>query len=174
MAVKVDVVGRLGGNAEIKTAKDGRNFTTFHVAVDDYERGERKTVWFSVIDGTYNCTKRAEYLTKGALVRVSGREGVRIYNDRNGFPQIARDIQADSIEFIPLGNKQDNTATQQGQEQNVTCGTLNTPQQTQVVEQQKVQQTVEQPSQPRVTTPQPQPQYATVSAESDFIDDLPF
>lgn len=172
MAVRIHVVGRLGSNAEIKTTKEKREFTTFRLAVDDYERGEKKTAWFSIVDTTPNCVKRAEFLKKGTLVNVIGKEVVRIYTDKSGFPQIGRDIIVEAIDFIPTPRTENKI-----KEEEVSCGKLDTVkiEENNVLEP-KPTQTV---SAPTAVTTHTVPQYATATAIStassdDFIDDLPF
>ena len=154
MSVKIHVIGRLGADAEVKETKQGKKFSTFNVAVDDFVQGKKTTTWFAVADFSEVAVNRAEYLKKGALVEVQGLECVRPYLDRNNLPNVARDIRATHIDFVSFGNKQEKEG------ENVDCGTLKP---TSTTETEPKQQEKE------VVVPQ-----VTSSASSSIIDDLPF
>lgn len=160
MSVKIHVIGRLGADAEIKETKQGKKFSTFHLAVDDFVQGKRSTVWFAVADFSEAAERRAEFLKKGTLIEVSGVESCRAYLDRSNLPQIARDIRATYIDFVSLGGKQEKDAES-------TESTASTPITVQpVVPEKKVT--------PEVTH-QPQQIVATAASTDDtFVDDLPF
>lgn len=103
--VNVNIIGRLGANAELINGENG-TFLSFRMAVDDgkNKNGDRLTSWFRVTLNGDRATKLVEYLTKGKLVNVIGTEKVSIYNAKDGTPQISREISANNIEFISVGN----------------------------------------------------------------------
>ena len=103
--VNVNIIGRLGANAELINGENG-TFLSFRMAVDDgkNKNGDRLTSWFRVTLNGDRSTKLVEYLTKGKLVNVIGTEKVSIYNAKDGTPQISREISANNIEFISVGN----------------------------------------------------------------------
>lgn len=154
-SVKIHVIGRLGADAEVKQTKQGKDFATFNLAVDDFAGGKKITSWFAVADFSDVAKRRAEYLKKGSMIEVQGLETCRIYMDRNNLPQIARDIRATHIDFIP-------TSSRNNSDENIDCGTLTTPQQT---ETQQVATHVGVVREPAVVT---------TSTSSEFEDDLPF
>lgn len=132
MSVNVQIIGRLGNNPEIKTSKNGKQFVTYRLATDDFHNGKKETSWFNVIDVTERGFKIVEYLKKGSLINIRGSESVSIFTNKNGEPQISRDIIADKVEFISTKNNDaDNQETTQKQEKNLepsmSCGTLNKP-----------------------------------------------
>lgn len=157
MSVKIHVIGRLGADAEVKQSKQGKEFATFNIAVDDFVQGKRTTTWFAVADFSEVAKRRAEFLKKGSMIEVQGLESCRVYVDRNNLPQVARDIRATHIDFVSTNSKRE------GEAESVDCGTLKT---TANIEAPKVE------ASPAV--PQPQVAAATASATSDFVDDLPF
>ena len=128
MAVKVNVIGRLGADAEVREGKNGK-FVTFRVATDEYKNNTNETIWLSVSDFTPRTLKLAEYLKKGKLIDVSGVESCRLYNDKNGQAQIARDILADRVEFVSAGTSGNTSSTTESTATNVPtdCGTLKPP-----------------------------------------------
>lgn len=97
--VTVNVVGRLGADAEIKNSEKGR-LVTLRLATDDFVDGQKTTAWFSVAIRAEALGNIVPYLTKGKMVQVIGKERVRLYTDRNGETKVARDIFAHSVEFI--------------------------------------------------------------------------
>ena len=102
MAVNVNIVGRLGKDAEVISGQRGQ-FLSFSLATDEFKNGERGTAWLQV---NYNNIKMAEWLKKGKMVTVIGTETVRTYQDRNGQTQVGRDVNAVSVEFVNIGSGQ--------------------------------------------------------------------
>lgn len=100
MAVNVNIVGRLGKDAEVINGQKGQ-FLSFPMATDEFKNKERCTVWLNVI---YHNAKLAEWLKKGQAVNVIGTESVRLYQDRNGQTQISRDVNAINIDFVNAGS----------------------------------------------------------------------
>ena len=147
MAVNVNIVGRLGKDAEVINGQNGP-FLSFSLATDEFKNGKRGTAWLQV---NYNNTKMAEWLKKGKMVTVIGTETVRTYQDRNGQTQVGRDINAVSVEFVNVGSGQTQSDSTTSNETKasalITTGHL---------------------EQPKDVTPPPN------SSSDQVIDDLPF
>lgn len=101
--VNINVLGRLGADAELVSGKNGQ-FVSFRMATDDRKGGEKITTWFRVTLNGDRATKLVEYLTKGKLVNVFGTESVGTYQAKDGTTQVSRDINANSIEFVSIGS----------------------------------------------------------------------
>ena len=103
--VNVNIIGRLGANAELINGENG-TFLSFRMAVDDgkNKKGDKLTSWFKVTLNGDRASKLVEYLTKGKLVNVIGTEKVGISIAKHGTPQVSRDISASNIEFISVGS----------------------------------------------------------------------
>ena len=108
--VNVNVIGRLGADAELIDGKNGK-FASFRLAVDDRKNGKKETTWFRVTLNGDRAGKIAEYLTKGKLVNVIGTETVGTYQAKDGTTQISRDISASNVEFISVGSGSTTTET---------------------------------------------------------------
>lgn len=110
--ILINILGRLGADAETWTNEKGNTFVSMRVAVDDgVKGGERVTTWFSVATDKANISdKLLACLTKGTLVQAYGTESVNTYKDRNGEIQISRKIFADRIRLVSVGKSGD-TAT---------------------------------------------------------------
>lgn len=83
--LQVNLIGNIGGNAEIKSA-DGREFVAFRVAHNESFEGAdgnkvERTAW---IDCTMNCVSGRPavlpYLKAGTLVFVQGSASLRVYS----------------------------------------------------------------------------------------------
>ena len=70
MLQKIDLIGNLVADAEIKTGKDGSEFIGFRVAVSENFAEEKRTTYYEV-----SCHKSGviEYLKKGTQVFATGR-----------------------------------------------------------------------------------------------------
>lgn len=104
---KIQIIGRLTANPELKTTDKGAEVCTFTVAVSRrFNREETDffpvTVWR---DLAVNCNK---FLTKGSQVGVSGSLQIRRYEDEKGNKRTVINLQADEVEF--LSSKNDTTA----------------------------------------------------------------
>ena len=70
MLQRIDLIGNLVADAEIKTAKVGNDFITFRLAVSENLGEEKRTTYYEV-----SCHKSGviEYLKKGTQVFATGR-----------------------------------------------------------------------------------------------------
>lgn len=86
---KVQLIGNLGQNPEIKTFENGKILAKFSLATTDAYRdtsGKKitETQWHNVV-AWGNLAKIAEkYLTKGSEVAVEGKLTHSTYDDKNG------------------------------------------------------------------------------------------
>lgn len=101
--VNINVIGRLGADAELINGKNGQ-FASFRLAVDDRKNSEKTTTWFRVTLNGERAGKLVEYLTKGKLVNVIGTESVGTYQAKDGSTQVSRDINASNVEFVSVGS----------------------------------------------------------------------
>jgi len=153
--VNVNVIGRLGIDAEILDGKRGK-FVSFRLAVPDFKDGEKTTTWMRVNYDGDRAIKLAEYLKKGKMVNVQGSEFVSTYTDKTGAVQISRDITAHNIEFVSIGSGQTNSDTA-----TATSTTSSVP-----------PVTTGKLAEPKPIAPPPTPTVDASSSDSD--DDLPF
>ena len=70
MLQKIDLIGNLVADAEIRSGKEGGEYIAFRVAVSEHSGEEKNTTYYEV-----TCSKSGviEYLKKGQQVFVSGR-----------------------------------------------------------------------------------------------------
>ena len=167
--------GRLGGDAEVRTTRDGKPYVRFSVANNVYYKGEERTYWYDVTCyDPFIVEKRSKILTKGTYVFVRG-SFVPDPKPYNGKLWINYNVTATMVEVPRVGRNQ---ALEQPQMEEtppeISVYTANT------------QSAVIAP-QPAVIAPQPAPAPAAASvapsmaplptyAPMDFSDsdDLPF
>jgi len=86
----ITIAGRTGRDCEVQ-AYEGREFITFSVAVDTYDRKtKQKGVMF--FDCSYNRTGLAQWMKKGTPVCVSGEFVAEEYNGKTYLKVRANDI----------------------------------------------------------------------------------
>ena len=70
MLQKIDLIGNLVADAEIRTGKDGNEFIGFRLAVSENSGEEKRSTFYEV-----SCHKSGviEYLKKGTQVFATGR-----------------------------------------------------------------------------------------------------
>lgn len=151
--INVNVIGRLGQDAELKEGKNGQ-FIKFALATNELrnENGEYPTTWINV---TYDNTNPnlLKTLTKGRLVNIMGRlNPPSIYTTRDGENKVSLDVRAHNLDFVSVGSGSTSTQSESHKaEETVTTGSF-----------------VKTPS--AVSTPPPTPQ----GVSADVEDDLPF
>lgn len=127
--VNINVIGRLGADAELINGKNGQ-FVSFRLAVDDRKNNAKITSWFRVTLNGDRAGKIVEYLTKGKLINVVGTESVGTYQAKDGSTQVSRDISASNIEFISSGSgstSSDSESTTEHVETSVSTGDFKKP-----------------------------------------------
>ena len=70
MYQRIDLIGNLVADAEVRTGKDGTEFISFRVAVNEPHGEEKRTTFYDV---TYRKSDVIKYLMTGVKVFVTGR-----------------------------------------------------------------------------------------------------
>jgi single-strand DNA-binding protein len=82
------VIGRVTADAKINTLEDGRQVVNFTIAKNDRFKPKGSDTYREVTN-FYSCsywmgTGVADLLKKGALIEVTGRIGINVYNNLQG------------------------------------------------------------------------------------------
>ena len=97
--IKCFFEGRLGADAELRTAQNGTSqFYSMRVATDEFKGGETTTVWVNVIVGAERVGKMK--FSKGSHVLVTGNLKTSIYQTKAGENAVSIDVLADSINYV--------------------------------------------------------------------------
>jgi single-strand DNA-binding protein len=117
---KVQIIGHLGREPEMRYTPSGRPVTTFTVAVSrswNTVDGERhnETEWFNVVAWGNLAEICKQYLTKGQQVYIEGRLQTRRWDDKEGVKHTSVEVVAN--EMMMLGERRDhNNQSQQPSE----------------------------------------------------------
>jgi single-strand DNA-binding protein len=105
---KVQLIGNLGQNPEIKTFAGGRKLAKFSIATSESYRnvnGEKvnETQWHNLVAWGKLADIVEKYVTKGSEVAVEGKLTYRTYNDKDGNKKYYTEIQVN--ELLMLGER---------------------------------------------------------------------
>ena len=101
MLNKIDVMGRLTRDVDLKTTPAGVSVASFSMAVerDFAEGGEKKTDFIDVVAWRQTAEFVSKYFTKGMMAVVSGRLQIRDWTDKEGNKRKTAEIVADNVYF---------------------------------------------------------------------------
>ncbi|HAV78897.1 MAG TPA: single-stranded DNA-binding protein [Anaerolineae bacterium] len=116
---KVQIIGHLGKEPEMRYTSSGKPVTTFTVAVSrswNSADGERhsETEWFNVVAWGNLAEICKQYLTKGQQVYIEGRLQTRRWDDKEGNKHTNTEVVAN--EMMMLGDRRDHNTTQSSSE----------------------------------------------------------
>jgi len=108
---KVQIIGHLGREPEMRYTPSGKAVTTFTVAVSrswNSTDGERhsETEWFNVVAFGNLAEICKQYLVKGKQVYIEGRLQTRRWDDKEGVKHSIVEVVAN--EMMMLGDRRDN------------------------------------------------------------------
>ena len=111
--MNVNFIGRLAADAVLRDGKDGTQFVTFRMAVDEYNPSTRQneTAWISCIDSAPRTVKIIEHLKKGSMLYVTGEERVSLFSGANGV-NINREVRVYNWNFVSTGRRDENATTE--------------------------------------------------------------
>ncbi len=102
---KVQIIGNLGADPEMRFTKNGQAVSTFNVAVNrryqtrDGERRE-ETEWVRCVAWAKLAELVSQHLTKGRQVYVEGRMQTRQWEDREGQRRYTTEVVANDVQFL--------------------------------------------------------------------------
>lgn len=112
---RVQIIGKLGKDPEIRTMQSGKKVASFSVACGeqwkDKNTGEKKesTEWINIVIFNENLVGVAErFLKKGSQAFIEGKMQTRKWTDNNGIDRYSTEVvlQAFGGQIILLGSKQ--------------------------------------------------------------------
>jgi len=122
---KVQIIGHLGKEPEMRYTPSGKPVTTFSMAVSrswNSADGERhsETEWFNIVAWGNLAEICKKYLTKGQQVYIEGRLQTRRWDDKEGVKHTSIEVVAN--EMMMLGDRKDHNNTQSSSESADTDG----------------------------------------------------
>ncbi len=105
MVNKAILVGRLGGDPEVRYTPEGLMITNFNLATDETRKdksGDRvqKTEWHRIVTFGKLAEISGKYLSKGKLVFVEGRIQTRSWEDKDGNKRYTTEIIASNMRML--------------------------------------------------------------------------
>lgn len=118
---KVQLIGNLGQEPDIRTTETGKKVARFSVATNDIyrnSRGERirETLWHTVIAWGRLAEIAEKYLTKGREVAVAGKLVHREYTDKNGIKRFITEIVLNELVMLGGGPRYQNETAAEAEE----------------------------------------------------------
>jgi single-strand DNA-binding protein len=108
---KVQLIGNLGNNPEIRTTEAGKKMARFSVATDETYRnakGEKvtETQWHNLIAWGKVAEIVEKYLSKGSEVAVEGKLMNRNYVDKEGVKRYITEVHVNEMLMLGGDKKQ--------------------------------------------------------------------
>ena len=103
--IKLLLIGRVGGDPEMRFTPDGVAVTTFSLAANRNARQpdgsfKEETEWFRITAWRKLAETCNQFLTKGKLVYVEGSLRTRLYEGKDGQKRVSLDVTADKVLFL--------------------------------------------------------------------------
>jgi single-strand DNA-binding protein len=107
---RVQLIGNLGKDAEVKAMPSGSTLTSFSVATeerykDKQDQWQGKTTWHRV--AIWDAKPHVQALHKGQRVYIEGSIDVREYTGSDGVKKTTTEVKAFSVEILFVPERQD-------------------------------------------------------------------
>lgn len=104
---RVQLIGRLGQDPEVKTLESGKKLARFTLATNEsYRNAEglktEETTWHNIVAWNGSAEIAEKFLKKGKEVCIEGRISYRSYTDKNGVQKSSTEIVV--TEMMMLGS----------------------------------------------------------------------
>jgi len=102
---KVILIGRLGGDPELRYTPNGDAVANFRIATnrvwrDQEGNQQEKTEWHRIVAWRKLAERCGEYLKKGSHVYIEGRLETRSWEDKNGNKRYVTEIIANRMQML--------------------------------------------------------------------------
>ena len=115
MLNRIDIMGRLVRDPELRRTGSGLAVASFTVAVDrdwpNKETGEKETDFIDCVAWRQTGEFVSKYFTKGSMIVVSGRLQIRPWVDKDGNKRKSAEIVAENVYFGESKKKENNNQT---------------------------------------------------------------
>lgn len=103
---KVQLIGHLGGDPEVKQLENGKKMARFSLATNQMyydQKGEKveDTQWHNVVAWGKDAERVEKFLAKGSYVTLEGRLVYRSYEDKQGQKRIITEIVLNDLMLPP-------------------------------------------------------------------------
>ena len=107
---RVQLIGNLGNDPEIKELDSGKKLARFSIATNDSYKnseGERitSTQWHNIVAWDNHASIAEKFLKKGREVAIEGRLAHRSYDDKEGNTKYITEVIVNEILLLSNGNR---------------------------------------------------------------------
>jgi single-strand DNA-binding protein len=107
---KVNLIGHLGADPEVRTLDNGNKMAMFRVATSENYRDNQgnkveNTHWHDIVAWGPNADRVEKFLKKGKHVALEGKLVSNAYTDKDGNKRYSTDVHLN--EFLMLGKKEE-------------------------------------------------------------------
>ena len=111
MLNKVQIIGRLGRDVELRQTPSGQSVASFTVATDESytsRDGQKveQTEWHRINVFGKQAELCGKFIGKGSLVYVEGKLRTRKWTDQSGQERSSTEINADRVQFLDRKQEQ--------------------------------------------------------------------
>lgn len=102
MLNRIDLMGRLTRDPELRHTSSGKPVAAFSIAVERDNKdqdGNRPVDFIEIVAWNQLAEVVSRYMTKGRMVVVSGRLQMRNWTDKNGNKRVSAEVVAESVYF---------------------------------------------------------------------------
>ncbi|EXU60045.1 single-stranded DNA-binding protein [Mycoplasma mycoides] len=110
---RVNLVGRITRDLELRVAKNGSKFVFFTVAVSEFSTKEEKTNYIPCSAFDRTAENMVKYLSKGSLISVEGRITTRNNQTPDGKFETIVNVLAERVNFLEPSKNRNNMTTEQ-------------------------------------------------------------
>lgn len=102
---RVQLIGNLGQDPEIKTLESGKKVAHFTLATNEEYKGSdgqkvSETTWHNIVAWNGQAELAAKHLKKGSQVAIEGRIAYRSYEDKQGVTKYTTEIVLNEMLFL--------------------------------------------------------------------------
>lgn len=117
---KVQLIGRLGRDPEIKYTPSGAAVANFSIATNESWTGkdgkkQEKSEWHKIVAWNKLAELCGEYLSKGREVYIEGKLQTREYEGKDGSKRYVTEVVAQSVQFLGGGEPKPEPKTDSAQ-----------------------------------------------------------
>ena len=108
---KVELLGRVGTDPEMRYTPGGTAVTNLRLATDRYRKdAEDETDWHTVVVWSATAEAVNQYVAKGQRIYVAGRLVQNTWQTEDGQPRSRTEVHANEVVFLDGGNGNGNGA----------------------------------------------------------------
>ena len=116
---KVQLIGRLGKNPEVKTLDSGKKVSNFSLATNERYKNNKgelveNTEWHNLVAWGKTAEIIEKYVKKGTEIAIEGKLTNRSWEDKNGDKKYATEVLVNEVLLMSQKQNEDNLTSKKG------------------------------------------------------------